>query len=147
MGYAADHECEDAVVVMEPLPSFEDLVWLFGAEPRYTDAAGGLAADGLESWRYPWPYTSVKFLAVRGGYEIELDVEPGYGQVGLRMRAAAGGEDIVDLQLAGVRTVGVDRTKGRELLRIEFPEEAQAATLWLRLKPDVTLQWTYNATS
>ncbi|WP_432988872.1 hypothetical protein [Dactylosporangium sp. CA-233914] len=103
-------------MVMEPLPSFEDLVRLFGAEPTYAD--GGPPAEGAYGWRYPWPYTSVKFEAV-----------------------------LVRLQLTGVRTVGVDRAKGRELLRVEFPDEASAATLWLRMKPDVALRWAYDSTS
>ncbi|MFI5908284.1 hypothetical protein [Dactylosporangium sp. NPDC051541] len=132
---------------MEPLPSFEDLVGLFGTEPTYPDATSSLPEDGLEGWQHPWPYTSVKFQAVRDGYEIELDVTPGYEQVRLRTRAATGGVDLVDLQLTGVSTVGVDRTKGRELLHVDFPQESPAATLWLRLKPDVCLQWAYGTTA
>lgn len=42
VGAAALRECEDAVVVMEPLPSFDDLVWRFGTEPSYADATSGL---------------------------------------------------------------------------------------------------------
>ncbi|WP_432984626.1 hypothetical protein [Dactylosporangium sp. CA-233914] len=132
---------------MEPLPSFEDLVWLFEAEPTYMDADGGGWTEGAYGWRSPWPYTSAKFEAVRDGYEIELNIEPGYEQVKLRMRAAVGGADLVCLQLTGVRTVGVDRAKGRGLLRVEFPDEAPAATLWLRMKPDVALQWVYDSSS
>lgn len=139
--------CEHSAVVMEPIPSYEDLVWLFEAEPIYLDADDAHPAEGWYGWRYPWPYTSVTFRTVRAGYEIELDIEPGYEQVRLRLRAAAGGADLVHLHLAGVCTVGIDRTKGRDLLRVDFPDDAPAATLWLRMKPDVALQWSYDSTS
>ncbi|UWZ44697.1 hypothetical protein [Dactylosporangium matsuzakiense] len=59
------NECEDAMMVMELLPSLDDLVGLFESEPRYADATGGSTEGGLEGWRYPWPYTLMKFLAVR----------------------------------------------------------------------------------
>ena len=121
--------CEHSAVVMEPIPSYEDLVWLFEAEPTYLDACDEGQAENEYGWRHPWPYTSVTFRAVRAGYEIELDIAPGYEEVRLRLRAAAGGPDLVDLHLAGVRTVGIDRTYGRELLRVDFAEDAPTATL------------------
>jgi hypothetical protein len=36
---------------------------------------------------------------------------------------------------------------GRELLRVDFPDGAPAATLWLRVKPDVAVLWSYDARS
>ncbi|GAA4244376.1 hypothetical protein GCM10022255_007200 [Dactylosporangium darangshiense] len=86
------------------------------------------------------------FRAVRAGYGIELDIQPAYEQVRLRLRAAAGGPELVQLDLTGVRTVGTDRTHGHELLRVDFPYDAPAATLWLRMKPDVFLHWSYDST-
>ncbi|MEV8518086.1 hypothetical protein [Dactylosporangium sp. NPDC051484] len=120
---------------------------MFEAEPTYLDADDERPAEGRYGWRYPWPYASVTFRAVRAGYEIELDIEPSYEQVRLRLRAAAGGPDLVHLDLAGVRTVGIDRTHGHQLLRVDFPDDAPAATLWLHMKPDVVLQWSYDPTS
>ncbi|MEV4141307.1 hypothetical protein AB0J72_55225 [Dactylosporangium sp. NPDC049742] len=106
---------------MEPIPSYDDLVWLFEGEPTYPDAADERPADSRHGWRSPWPYMSVTFRAVRAGYEIELDIEPAYEQVRLRLRAAAGGPDLVRLDLTGVCTGGLDRAHGHELLRVDFP--------------------------
>jgi len=132
---------------MEPVPSYEDLVWLFETEPIYADADREPPGEDRHGWRYPWPYTSVTFRAVRAGFEVELDIEAGYEQVRLRLRSAAGGPDLVHLDLSGVRTVGIERTNGCELLRVDFPHPAPAATLRLRMKPEVALQWSYDTTS
>jgi hypothetical protein len=57
--------CDHVRVVMEPVPSYEDLVWLFGGEPiRRTTGE-------------PWAYTSATFRTTRAGHDIELDIEPG----------------------------------------------------------------------
>jgi hypothetical protein len=61
--------------------------------------------------------------------------------------ASPTGPDLVHLDLSGVRTVGIDRTHHNELLRVGFPDDAPAATLWLRMKPDVVLQWSYDPTT
>lgn len=37
--------------------------------------------------------------------------------------------------------MGGERNGDHELLHIVFADEAPAATLWLRLKPDVMLVW------
>jgi hypothetical protein len=64
---------------------------------------------------------------------------PEYEQVRLRRRAAVGCPDLVHLDLT-VRTVGIDRAHGRELLRVDFPDDAPAAadltTHGRRLRPD-----------
>jgi hypothetical protein len=51
---------------MEPLPSRDDLTWLFEAEPTYPH-------DGSDAL---WPYTGVMFRTPRGGIVIELYIEP-----------------------------------------------------------------------
>ena len=76
-----------------------------------------------------------------------MHIEPGYEVVRLRLRAAPSGAELLDLGLRGVRSVGVERIHGRELLRLEFPEDSPASTLWLRMKPDVALCWSYGLTS
>ncbi|MEV0567579.1 hypothetical protein [Dactylosporangium sp. NPDC050588] len=48
--------------------------------------------------------------------------------------------------LRGVRSVGVERVHGRELLRLDFPEGSPASTLWVRMKPDVAVLWSYDGT-
>lgn len=132
---------------MEPVPSYEDLIWLFEAEPVYPYTEGERAAGYEFGWRELWPYTAVTFRTVRAGYEIEMDIEPGYEVVRLRLRAVTDGAELVDLNLGGVRTVGVERIHGRELLRLDFPDDSPASTLWLRMKPDVTLLWSYDPVS
>jgi hypothetical protein len=139
--------CDHLSMVMEPVPSYEDLIWLFEAEPvdRYAEDHG---AAGYEfDWRELWPYTAVTFQTTRAGYDIEMDIEPGYEVVRLRLRAAPGGGELLDLRLRGVRSVGVERIHGRELLRLDFPDDAPASPLWLRIKPDVTLLWSYDGMS
>ncbi|MFF5225299.1 hypothetical protein [Dactylosporangium sp. NPDC000521] len=134
-------------MVMEPIPSYEDLVWLFEAEPTYPNAVHERPADEPDGWRTPWPYTTVTFRTVRAGYGIELNIEPAHEQIRLRLRAAMDGQFLVDLELAGVQAVGIDRTHGHELLRVDFADDAPAATLWLRMKPDVFLHWSYDSMS
>ncbi|MGI5183745.1 hypothetical protein ACQEVZ_46580 [Dactylosporangium sp. CA-152071] len=40
----------------------------------------------------------------------------------------------------------VERIRGRELLRLDFPEGSPASTLWVRMKPDVAVLWSYDGT-
>jgi hypothetical protein len=129
---------------MEPVPSYEDLIWLFESEPVYRYADDEREAGYEFDWRELWPYTSVTFRTIRAGYHIEMDIEPGYEVVRLRLRAAAG-TDLLDLDLQGVRSVGVERIHDRELIRLDFPESSPASTLWLRLKPDVAMRWSYDS--
>ncbi|MER7281153.1 hypothetical protein ABT369_42635 [Dactylosporangium sp. NPDC000244] len=116
---------------MEPLPSYEDLVWLFEAEPVRHPAGE------------PWPYTSVTFRTTRAGYDIEMDIEPGYQAVRLRVHTVAG-HKLIDLDLEGVLSVGIERIEDRESLRVEFPDDSPASTLWFQMKPDVTVTWSHN---
>lgn len=132
---------------MEPAPSYEDLIWLFEAEPVYWYAEDERAAGYEFDWRELWPYTAVTLQTKRAGYDIEMNIEPGYEVVRLRLRAAPGGAGLLDLDLPGVRSVGVERIHGRELLRLDFPDNSPASTLWLRIKPDVALFWSYDSTS
>ncbi|GIE78494.1 hypothetical protein Aph02nite_44440 [Actinoplanes philippinensis] len=133
-------------MVMEPVPDYDDLIWLFEEEPTYPYAQDEKATGYEYGWRQLWPYTSVTFRTTRAGYEVTMDIEPGYEVVRLRLRAENGGSELLDLEIAGVRTVGVERGPGgRELLRVDFPDDAPAATLWLRMKPDVAVVWAYDA--
>ncbi|MEU6074051.1 hypothetical protein [Micromonospora sp. NPDC047074] len=131
-------------VVMEPVPSYEDLIWLFEAEPVYRYADDEREIGYQFDWRELWPYTAVTFQTTRAGYDIEMYIEPGYQVVRLRLRTAPGGAELLDLDLRGVRGVGVDRIHGRELLRVDFPDDSPATALWLRMKPDVALHWSYG---
>lgn len=74
-------------------------------------------------------------------------IAPGSEIVRLRMRTVPDGHELLDLDLRGVRGVGVDRIHNRELLRVDFPDDSLASTLWLRLKPDVALYWWYGPTN
>jgi hypothetical protein len=74
-------------------------------------------------------------------------IEPGYELVRLRLRAGPEEAELLDLDLRGVRSVGVERIHGRELLRLEFPAGSPASTLWLRMKPNVALHWSYDPTT
>jgi len=119
-------------MVMEPVPSYEDLVWLFESAPIRRHEGE------------PWTYTSATFRTTRAGYDIEMDIEPGYQLVRLRLHVVSGIK-LIDLDLQGVLTVGVERIQDRELLRVDFPDDSPASTLWLRMKPDVTIVWSYNS--
>jgi hypothetical protein len=76
-------------MVMEPVPSYEDLVWLFESAPIRRHEGE------------PWTYTSATFRTTRAGY----DIEPGYQLVRLRLHAVSGIK-VIDLYLQGVPTVG-----------------------------------------
>jgi hypothetical protein len=134
-------------MVMEPVPSYEDLIWLFEAEPVYRYADDEREAGYEFGWRELWPYTAATFRTTRASYDIEMYIEPGYEAVRLRLRTGPEGAELLDLDLRGVRTVGVERIHGRELLRLDFPGSSPASTLWLRMKPDVALHWSYDPTS
>ena len=134
-------------MVMEPVPDYDELIWLFEDEPIYRYAEDERATGYEFGWRALWPYTSVTFRTTRVGYEIAMDIEPGNDVVRLRLRTETDGAELLDLNLTGVRTVGVVREGNRELLRVDFPDGAPAATLWLRMKPDVTVLWSYDARS
>jgi hypothetical protein len=135
-------------MVMEPVPDYDDLIWLFEGEPSHRYAEDEKATGYEYGWRELWPYTSVTFRTTRAGHDIAMDIEPGYEVVRLRLRAEGDGAELLDLNIAGVRTVGVVREgNGRELLRVDFPDGAPAATLWLRVKPDVAVLWSYDARS
>jgi hypothetical protein len=131
-------------MVMEPVPSYEDLIWLFEAEPIYQYADDEREAGYEFDWHELWPYTAVTFRTTRAGYDIEMYIAPGYEVVRLRLRTVPNGAELLDLALRGVRGVGVERIHGRELLRLDFPDDSPASTLWLRLKPDVALHWSYD---
>jgi hypothetical protein len=124
---------------MDPIPSYDDLIWLFEDEPTYRYADDERHTGYQFDWRELWPYTAVTFRTQRAGVGIEMYIEPGYGVV--RLRLDSDGADLVDLELRDVRSVGIERIHDRELLRLDFPDASPAETLWLRLKPDVFLTW------
>lgn len=124
---------------MDPVPDYDDLIWLFEAEPTYPYAADEAAAGYEFGWRELWPYTYVIFRTERAGLGIEMHLKP--GQRTVRLRLSRAGAELVDLELGNVQSAGVERIHGRELLRLDFPESAAAETLWLRFKPDVVLTW------
>jgi hypothetical protein len=133
-------------MVMEPVPSLEDLIWLFEAEPVPCDAEDEPVPGYEFGWRELWPFTSVTFCSTRAGYDIHMHIEPGYDIVRLRLREHPTGAELLALDLRGVQTVSVERIHGRELLRVDFPAGTPASTLWLRMKPDVTVLWSYDLT-
>lgn len=63
------------------------------------------------------------------------------------MRSVGEATELLDLTLEGVRTVSIERIYDRELLRLDFPDGSPASTLWLRMKPDVAVYWSYGSTS
>ncbi|MEU4219630.1 hypothetical protein [Actinoplanes sp. NPDC026623] len=135
-------------MVMEPVPAYDDLIWLFEDEPIHRYVEDEKATGNEYGWRELWPYTSVTFRTTRAGHDIAMDIEPGNEVVRLRLRAEGDGAELLDLNIVGVRTVGAVREgNGRELLRVDFPDGAPAATLWLRVKPDVAVLWSYDARS
>ena len=124
---------------MEPLPEPEDLIWLFEGEPDYPYAEDERRAGYELGWREPWPYTRVIFRLSRDGRSVLLDLEPGYEQVRLQIRDAE--SEVVDLLLRQVSGMAIDRSKGQELLRLDFAESFNGRSLWLRLKPEISLGW------
>lgn len=134
-------------MVMEPVPNYEDLIWLFEAEPVHRYADHEVETGYRYDWRELWPYTGVTFRTMRASHDIEMYINPGYEVVRLRMRSDPDGAELLDLDLRGVRSVGVERIHGRELLRLDFPGDSAASTLWLRMKPDVALYWSYGLES
>ena len=90
-------------MVMEPVPSYEDLIWLFEAEPVYRYADDEREAGYEFDWRELWPYTAVTFRTTRAAYDIEMYIEPGYEVVRLRLRTVPDGAELLDLDLCGVR--------------------------------------------
>ena len=131
-------------VVMEPVPDYDDLIWLFESEPTYPYADDERDAGYELGWRATWPYTTLDFTTVRSGVRIDMTIKPGYNTVQLRLRPEATTEDLVNLDLRDVLSVSVERNRDHELLRMDFPSDAAAATLWLRLKPSVLLVWSHG---
>jgi len=119
--------CDHLAVVINPVPSYDDLILLFEDEStyRYADEEG--QAGYQFDWRELWPYTAVTFRTQRAGIGIEMYIEPGYNVV--RLRLTGDGTDIVDLELRDVRSVGVKNINGRGLLRLDFPDITRAAAL------------------
>ncbi|WP_328414803.1 hypothetical protein OG470_21250 [Micromonospora sp. NBC_00389] len=74
-------------------------------------------------------------------------IEPGYEVVRLRLRTVPERPELLDLDLRGVQSVRVERIHGRELVRLDFPDDSPASALWLRMKPDVALHWSYGVAS
>jgi hypothetical protein len=48
-------------MVMDPVPSYDDLIWLFEAEPVYRYEDDEREAGYEFDWRELWPYRAVTF--------------------------------------------------------------------------------------
>jgi hypothetical protein len=84
---------------MDPVPSYDDLIWLFEAEPVYRYEDDEREAGYEFDWRELWPYTAVTFHTRRAGYDVEMYIEPGYEVVRLRLRSGPEGAELLDLDL------------------------------------------------
>lgn len=126
-------------MVMDPLPDPDELIWLFDGEPEYPYAEDERQTGYEYGWRALWPTTRVIFSVERGSRAVELDLEPGYEQVRLKIRD--GRSEVVDLKLRQVSGLGIDRAKGRELLRLDFGPNVESGGMWLQVKPEISLGW------
>jgi len=125
--------------VMNPLPDLTDLVWAFECEPRYVYEEQDRAAGREMGWRAMWPYTRVVFDLCRGERRVSFDLEPGYEQA--RVRISDAQDEVLDLLLRRVRSIELDRAKGREILKISFVDGVHSDEVYLRLKPEISLGW------
>ena len=116
-------------VVMDPLPDLADLIWAFEDEPHGYDV----------DWREHWPYTRVVFDLSRGHRRVSLDFAPGYEEARLRVEDAQG--EVADLLLRKVRSIELDRTKGRVILQIAFAERLNTDRVFLQLDPQISFGW------
>ena len=114
---------------MDPAPSLNDLIWLFGCQPSYLYP---------EEARY-WPYTTVDFEVIRDHRSLHIRLQPGDREV--RLGVSVDGESVTDLLLRQVATVSVERLPGRELLRVDFDPTLPVSSLFARVKPDISLGW------
>lgn len=126
-------------VVMDPLPDLADLVWAFEDEPRYAYEEDDRAAGYDVDWRENWPYTRVVFSLSRGHRRVSLDLQPGYEQARLRVEDTQG--EVADLLLRKVRSIELDRAKGRVVLQIAFAEGLRTDKVFLQLDPQISLGW------
>jgi hypothetical protein len=124
---------------MDPLPDLADLIWAFEDEPRYAYEEDDRAAGYDVDWRENWPYTRVVFSLSREHRRASLDLQPGYEQARLRVEDAQG--EVADLLLRKVRSIELDRAKGRVVLQIAFAERLTTDKLFLQLDPQISLGW------
>lgn len=113
---------------MDPVPDVNDLLWLFESEPM-DDESG--------PWSQYYPYASVRFETTRGEEDVIFSFNPGYEDGRVTIRRA--GRDLVDLALAEIRALTVDRLH-QEALVVLFRSDL-VRDLRLTLKPTVNLQW------
>ena len=126
-------------MVMSPLPSLDDLIWLFEGDPLPLHPDRIVPGGGAIDWRRDWPYTTVTFCLARADAVVSVTLNPGYEDV--RVSVVRDGVETDDLALKRVRTMAVEKIHGRELLRLEFHDHAVFGPLLLRLKPDVSIGW------
>jgi hypothetical protein len=126
-------------MVMTPVPSLDELIWLFEAEPTPRHPDEVLPGGGSVDWRRDWPHTTVTFELHRGDTRLVCTVSPGYEQVRLICRQAD--DETVDLALRRVIGMAVERLHDRELLRLDFRDDGVVGPLYLRTKPTVGLAW------
>ncbi len=118
---------------MDPMPTLEDLVWLFESEPVYP-----FGVDDA-----PWPYVCVRFALTRGSTRVELEVEPASELVKLSLNSDGG--ELVGLELHQVRSLVVEKRAGQELLGLVFDEQLPVDGLWLQTKPSLSVTWRTGA--
>jgi hypothetical protein len=75
----------------------------------------------------------------RGPRRVSLDLQPGYEEA--RLTVADDHGDVVDLLLRQVQSVEVDRVKGREVLKIGFADGLNTASVFVQLKPEISIGW------
>lgn len=126
-------------MVMQPLPQPHELIALFEGDPEYPYTDADKRAGTETDWEKSWPYTRLIFRLARNGRSVSFDVEPGYEQV--RLKIVEQGSETVDLLLRRVVGMGIAITNGRELLRLDFGDSFRGGSLWLRLKPDISIGW------
>ena len=108
-------------------------------EPRYAYEEDDRAAGHELDWPAMWPYTRVVFDLSRGERRVSLDLEPGYEQARVGISDAQG--EVVDLLLRKVRSIELDRAKGREVLKVSFVDGINSDEVFLQLKPEISLGW------
>jgi hypothetical protein len=80
----------------------------------------------------------VTFQTTRAGYDIEMDIEPdtrssGYGCVLLSAALSC------STCISGACAASESSASMVASCYVDFPDDSPASTLWLRMKPDVTL--------
>ena len=112
---------------MDSFPEEHDLLALLG-EPELTD-------PGI-----PWAYNRLTFRPSSGNRSGEVVIEPGEGNVELRL--AAEGSEVVSVALHDAAAVEIDVTRDHEELVVTL---ARDGVVRLRVRPTLHLFWSTAA--